>query len=242
MDRGAWKATVHGVAKNRTRLSDFTSLQQELVEPVSIFVKLTVFLIVLQKSKMKIRMLYFVVQQFYSEISYIVGGVMYLLLNGRQSVFTGGNLESLQGPLQAVLPLCSLISFLTSLPFAHSAPAALACATPGAYQAILTPYRLCPDCSFLQSALLLDIALTKSLTTFKFQLSVSFLMRPTLFGLLAYFASFFSAVLNSSAFYLALLFVCFFFPPHSTQHSLTWHIVYLLCLLFIFSLPARPGV
>ena len=26
MDRGAWKATVHGVAKSRTRLSDFTSL------------------------------------------------------------------------------------------------------------------------------------------------------------------------------------------------------------------------
>ena len=24
MDRGAWKATVHGVAKSRTRLSDFT--------------------------------------------------------------------------------------------------------------------------------------------------------------------------------------------------------------------------
>ena len=26
MDRGAWWATVHGVAKTRTRLSDFTSL------------------------------------------------------------------------------------------------------------------------------------------------------------------------------------------------------------------------
>ena len=25
MDRGAWRATVHGVAKSRTRLSDFTS-------------------------------------------------------------------------------------------------------------------------------------------------------------------------------------------------------------------------
>ena len=24
MDRGAWKATVHGVAKRRTRLTDFT--------------------------------------------------------------------------------------------------------------------------------------------------------------------------------------------------------------------------
>ena len=27
MDGGAWQATVHGVAKSRTRLSDFTSLQ-----------------------------------------------------------------------------------------------------------------------------------------------------------------------------------------------------------------------
>ena len=26
MDEGAWKATVHGVAKSLTRLSDFTSL------------------------------------------------------------------------------------------------------------------------------------------------------------------------------------------------------------------------
>ena len=26
MDRGAWQATVHGVAKSRTWLSDFTSL------------------------------------------------------------------------------------------------------------------------------------------------------------------------------------------------------------------------
>ena len=26
MDRGAWRATAHGVAKSRTRLSDFTSL------------------------------------------------------------------------------------------------------------------------------------------------------------------------------------------------------------------------
>ena len=26
MDGGAWQATVHGVAKSRTRLSDFTSL------------------------------------------------------------------------------------------------------------------------------------------------------------------------------------------------------------------------
>ena len=28
MERGAWQATVHGVAKSRTRLSNFTSLQQ----------------------------------------------------------------------------------------------------------------------------------------------------------------------------------------------------------------------
>ena len=28
MDRGAWWATVHGVAKSRTRLSDFTFLYQ----------------------------------------------------------------------------------------------------------------------------------------------------------------------------------------------------------------------
>ena len=26
MDRGAWQATAHGVAKSQTRLSDFTSL------------------------------------------------------------------------------------------------------------------------------------------------------------------------------------------------------------------------
>ena len=26
MDKGAWQATVHGVAKSRTRLGDFTSL------------------------------------------------------------------------------------------------------------------------------------------------------------------------------------------------------------------------
>ena len=31
MDREAWQATVHGVAKSRTRLSDFTSLHQEAV-------------------------------------------------------------------------------------------------------------------------------------------------------------------------------------------------------------------
>ena len=30
MDKGAWQATVHGVAKSRTRLSDFTSLHPPL--------------------------------------------------------------------------------------------------------------------------------------------------------------------------------------------------------------------
>ena len=34
MGGGAWQATVHGVAKSRTRLSDFTSL--ELVEGSSV--------------------------------------------------------------------------------------------------------------------------------------------------------------------------------------------------------------
>ena len=34
MDKGAWWATVHGVAKSWTRLSDFTSLQLRLgLEP-----------------------------------------------------------------------------------------------------------------------------------------------------------------------------------------------------------------
>ena len=32
MDRGAWRATVYGVAKSRTQLSDFTSLQLEIDE------------------------------------------------------------------------------------------------------------------------------------------------------------------------------------------------------------------
>ena len=31
MDRGAWQATVHGVAKSRTRLSDFTYLLTYLI-------------------------------------------------------------------------------------------------------------------------------------------------------------------------------------------------------------------
>ena len=29
MDRGPWEATVHGVTKSRTRLSDFTFLEKE---------------------------------------------------------------------------------------------------------------------------------------------------------------------------------------------------------------------
>ena len=34
MDGGAWWATVHGVAKSRTQLSDFTSLINPLVHSV----------------------------------------------------------------------------------------------------------------------------------------------------------------------------------------------------------------
>ena len=30
MDRGAWRAAIHGVAKSWTRLSDFTSFQQSI--------------------------------------------------------------------------------------------------------------------------------------------------------------------------------------------------------------------
>ena len=36
MDRGAWQATVHGVAKSRTRLSDFTSAGDFKLESVLI--------------------------------------------------------------------------------------------------------------------------------------------------------------------------------------------------------------
>ena len=35
MDREAWRATVYGVAKSRTRLSDFTSLQWIEIEDAS---------------------------------------------------------------------------------------------------------------------------------------------------------------------------------------------------------------
>ena len=31
MDREAWLAVIHGVAKSRTRLSDWTELKQELI-------------------------------------------------------------------------------------------------------------------------------------------------------------------------------------------------------------------
>ena len=34
MDRGAWWATVHGVAKSRTQLSDFTSLHDAGFEDI----------------------------------------------------------------------------------------------------------------------------------------------------------------------------------------------------------------
>ena len=34
MDRGAWQAAVHGVAKSRTRLSNFTSLHFLTTEPL----------------------------------------------------------------------------------------------------------------------------------------------------------------------------------------------------------------
>ena len=37
MNRGAWQATAHGVAKSRTRLSDFTSLHLQLPESVSYY-------------------------------------------------------------------------------------------------------------------------------------------------------------------------------------------------------------
>ena len=37
MDRGAWEATVHGVAKSQTRLSDFTTINFCLSTIVSYF-------------------------------------------------------------------------------------------------------------------------------------------------------------------------------------------------------------
>ena len=37
MDRGAWWATVHGVAKSRTRLSNFTSLSVQSLSRVRLF-------------------------------------------------------------------------------------------------------------------------------------------------------------------------------------------------------------
>ena len=38
MDRGTWWATVHGVAKSRTRLSDFTSLVLVTISALSFFI------------------------------------------------------------------------------------------------------------------------------------------------------------------------------------------------------------
>ena len=45
MDRGAWWATVHGVAKSRTQLSDFISLQKSPWEWPSILNMGLMFLI-----------------------------------------------------------------------------------------------------------------------------------------------------------------------------------------------------
>ena len=36
MGRGAWKAAVHGVAKSRTRLSDFHALEKEMATHSSV--------------------------------------------------------------------------------------------------------------------------------------------------------------------------------------------------------------
>ena len=40
MDRGAWRAAVHGVAKRQTRLSDGTELMEKVVEYKEKFRKL----------------------------------------------------------------------------------------------------------------------------------------------------------------------------------------------------------
>ena len=42
MDRGAWWATVHGVAKSRTRLSDFTFTFRVVVRTQLVALQLTV--------------------------------------------------------------------------------------------------------------------------------------------------------------------------------------------------------
>ena len=44
MDRGAWRATVHRVAKSRTRLSDFTSLHRSYTASVTSSLSLFVVL------------------------------------------------------------------------------------------------------------------------------------------------------------------------------------------------------
>ena len=43
MDRGAWQATVHGVTKSQTRLSDFTSLAILLLLLLSHFSRVQLF-------------------------------------------------------------------------------------------------------------------------------------------------------------------------------------------------------
>lgn len=147
----------------------------------------------------------------------------------------------MQGPLRVVLSLCSLIPLSTSLPLAHSALAMLASLLPLArtrQSPHLKAFALAVP--FLQSALLLDIPLTKTLTSFKFQLSVTFLLKPTLFGLFnntACFPPLLSHVLNSNRLYLAILFL-FFVALSTLSHG----IYFIYYLLFVFSLPARLGV
>ena len=43
MDREAWHAAIHGVAKSRTRLSDFTSLPEYSLEGLMLKLKLQYF-------------------------------------------------------------------------------------------------------------------------------------------------------------------------------------------------------
>ena len=54
MDGGAWWAAVHGVAKSRTRLSDFTftfhlhALEKEMATHASVFAWISILLYILQ--------------------------------------------------------------------------------------------------------------------------------------------------------------------------------------------------
>ena len=153
----------------------------------------------------------------------------------------------MQGPLRVVLSLCSLIPFSTSLRLAHSAPAALASSLPLAHtrqSPHLKAFALAVP--FLRSALLLDIPLTKTLTSFKFQLSVTFLMKPTLFGLFnntACFPSLLSHVLNSNRLYLALLFL-FFIALSTLSHGIyfIYHIFFLFSLFLLDQVLANYGL